>query len=127
MSTSVNISSSTGFHRTGRAICVWRKHGFVSLSIPGHDPPIEITMYMDVATNPGPSSSLHQRNWQTDGTINHPPSFKIRGNSVCLNGIPNWVLKEYAEILAQPITDILNTSYKEQKLPSVWKLANITL
>ena len=50
--TSVNISGSTGFHRTGRAICVWRKHGFVSLSIPGHDPPIEITMYMDVATNP---------------------------------------------------------------------------
>lgn len=41
-------------------------------------------MYMDIATNPGPSSSLHQRNWQTDGTINHPPSFKIRGNSVCL-------------------------------------------
>ena len=85
MLTSVNISGSTGFHRTGRAICVWRKHGFVSLSIPGHDPPIEITMYMDVATNPGPSSSLHQRNWQTDGTINHPPSFKIRGNSVCLS------------------------------------------
>ena len=36
------------------------------------------------------------------------------------------MLKEYAEILAQPITDILNTFYKEQKLPSVWKLANIT-
>ena len=38
----------------------------------------------------------------------------------------NWCLKEYAELLYQPITDILNSSYKEQKLPSVWKHADVT-
>ena len=38
----------------------------------------------------------------------------------------NWCLKEYAELLYQPITDILNSSYKEQKLLSVWKHADVT-
>ena len=32
----------------------------------------------------------------------------------------------YAELLYQPITDIPNSSYKEQKLPSVWKHADVT-
>jgi len=36
------------------------------------------------------------------------------------------VLKEYAVLLVQPVSDILNASYKEQKLPSVWKLDDIT-
>ena len=36
------------------------------------------------------------------------------------------MLKDYAEFLAQPITDIINASYKEQKLPKTWKLADIT-
>ena len=36
------------------------------------------------------------------------------------------MLKEYAVFLAQPVSDILNASYKEQKLPSVWKLADVT-
>ena len=40
--------------------------------------------------------------------------------------VPNWLLKEYAEILAEPVADILNSSYKEQKLPSVWKLADVS-
>lgn len=39
--------------------------------------------------------------------------------------IPNWLLKEYAEILSQPICSILNSSYKEQKLPPAWKFANV--
>ena len=34
--------------------------------------------------------------------------------------------KEFAEILSDPVTDILNTSFKEQKVPTGWKLANIT-
>ena len=41
-------------------------------------------------------------------------------------GLFNWCLKEYAELLYQPIADILNSSYKEQKLPSVWKHADVT-
>lgn len=42
------------------------------------------------------------------------------------DGVPNWLLKENAEFFAQPITDIINTSFKEQKLPTTWKLADIT-
>jgi hypothetical protein len=42
------------------------------------------------------------------------------------NGIPNWILKTYGEILASPIFNLLNTSYQEEKLPIVWKRANIT-
>ena len=35
------------------------------------------------------------------------------------DGLSNWFLKEYAELLYQTIADILDSSYKEQKLPSV--------
>jgi hypothetical protein len=42
------------------------------------------------------------------------------------DGIPPWVYKEFAEILAYPISLILNCSYKQEKLPSVWKKANIS-
>ena len=41
------------------------------------------------------------------------------------DGIPNWLLREYAEILAYQITSILNRSFTEQKLPHSWKLADI--
>ena len=30
-------------------------------------------------------------------------------------------LKEYADIIADPITKILNASFKEQRVPSIWK------
>ena len=39
--------------------------------------------------------------------------------------IPTWVLKEYAEILASPISYVLNTSYREEKLPRTWKKPNV--
>ena len=39
--------------------------------------------------------------------------------------VPNWLLREYAEVLAEPVTAILNSSYKEQRLPSPWKLAEV--
>ena len=41
------------------------------------------------------------------------------------DGIPGWVLKENADILARPISDILNQSYSEKCLPQSWKCANI--
>ena len=40
--------------------------------------------------------------------------------------LPNWVLKEYSYVLALPITLILNASYREQRVPIDWKMANIT-
>ena len=39
--------------------------------------------------------------------------------------LPNWLLKEYADILAPAVVDILNTSYRECKVPSAWKLAEV--
>ena len=39
--------------------------------------------------------------------------------------ILNWFLKEYAEILAQPFTSILNASFVEQRLPPSWKSADV--
>ena len=33
--------------------------------------------------------------------------------------------REYAEVLAEPVTAILNSSYKEQRLPLPWKLADV--
>ena len=41
------------------------------------------------------------------------------------NNVPNWLLKEYSDILAFPITHILNASYREQWLPAIWKMANV--
>jgi hypothetical protein len=40
-------------------------------------------------------------------------------------GIPAWVLKENADILAGPITNILNCSYRAGCLPASWKEADI--
>lgn len=41
--------------------------------------------------------------------------------------IPNWFLKAYAEVLAQPVCKILKSSYAEQQLPKSWKLVNTVL
>ena len=37
----------------------------------------------------------------------------------------NWVLKYYSDILAEPVTNIINSSFRECRVPSVWKLANV--
>ena len=42
------------------------------------------------------------------------------------DGIPNWILREYAEFVSFPISVILSASFKEQRLPSIWKLADVT-
>ena len=39
--------------------------------------------------------------------------------------IPGWLLKENADLLTIPICDIINCSYQEGRLPSVWKEANV--
>ena len=54
--------------------------------------------------------------------LSHLNPAKARGP----DGIPNWVLREYAEFLANPISVILSASFKEQRLPSIWKLADVT-
>ncbi len=37
---------------------------------------------------------------------------------------PNWLLKEYSNMLSPAITNILNTFFCESKVPHAWKLAN---
>jgi len=41
------------------------------------------------------------------------------------DNIPNWVLKEYADILGPPVAEIINTSFRDCKVPNIWKVANI--
>ena len=41
------------------------------------------------------------------------------------DGISNWLLREYAEILVQPTSSILNASFSEQRIPTSWKLADV--
>ena len=40
--------------------------------------------------------------------------------------IPNWRLKEYAELLAFPVSKIINASFEEQSLPRIWKFADVS-
>ena len=40
--------------------------------------------------------------------------------------LPTWVLKENADVLAKPVNEILNTSFRECSMPSCWKMANVT-
>ena len=44
------------------------------------------------------------------------------------DGVPNWILREYAELLAYPVATILNASFKEQTMahPRAWKLSDVT-
>ena len=42
------------------------------------------------------------------------------------DNIPAWLLKENADILAPVVTDIVNCSFSETRLPQSWKHADIT-
>ena len=41
------------------------------------------------------------------------------------DGVPNWILREYAVVLAHPVSLFLNSSFNEQQLPTSWKAADI--
>ena len=41
------------------------------------------------------------------------------------DGIPNWVLKDYAYILALPVASLFNASIQQQHVPTVWKKAEV--
>ena len=42
------------------------------------------------------------------------------------DSIPNWLLKEYADFLCRPLTVIFNASFKEQRLPQIWEMDDVT-
>ena len=39
---------------------------------------------------------------------------------------PSWLLKQYCDLVAYPVTEFLNASYAEQRLPTIWKMADVT-
>jgi hypothetical protein len=39
--------------------------------------------------------------------------------------IPNWLLKDMAHLLANPICSIFNASIQQRSVPTIWKLANV--
>ena len=41
------------------------------------------------------------------------------------NDLPNWVLKKFSNILAPALTEVLNQSFRESKVPRIWKLADV--
>ena len=45
---------SVGFARSRFPVSKSSKYGLTSLLIPGHDPPVDITIFIDVPKNPGP-------------------------------------------------------------------------
>ena len=60
-----------------------------------------------------------ERVWKVLSKLN---PFKSCGS----DRIPNWLLREYADVIAFPVSRILNASCKEQLLPRSWKLADVT-
>ena len=82
----------------------WSKHGLTSLHIPGHDPPLDITVFMDVSPNPGPGiltnrtcssrscTDLHMTSCQ-DSTITYSRNqlFRIRRTSICPRVLPESI------------------------------------
>ena len=40
--------------------------------------------------------------------------------------ILHWLLKEYADLLAFPISKIINSCLKEQSLPRIWKFTDVS-
>ena len=41
------------------------------------------------------------------------------------DGIPNWVLRDFAPVLAGPIAAIVNSSVREAFIPECWKRADV--
>ena len=41
------------------------------------------------------------------------------------DNLPNWVLKEFSDILAPALNEVLNQSFRESKVPHIWKLADV--
>jgi hypothetical protein len=54
---------------------------------------------------------------------------KLRGNDKSKaggpDGLPAWLLKTYADIIAPAVTDVLNSSFLECKVLNIWKMADI--
>ena len=50
-----------GYHKLPVAAIRWGKRGNTTLAVPGHDPPFEITIFNDIALNPGLATNAENR------------------------------------------------------------------
>jgi len=41
------------------------------------------------------------------------------------DNMPNWMLRDFAPVLCEPLCAVFNASIREAKVPSVWKHANV--
>ena len=53
--------TSRGYHKLPVAAIQWGKRGNTTLTVPAHDPPFEITIFNDIALNPGPATNAEDR------------------------------------------------------------------
>ena len=60
-------------------------------------------------------------------TLIPSPCFDKHFLFIIADEIPNWILKEFSDFLAFPIIQILNALYREQPLPTVWKMSDVPL
>ena len=56
--------AANGYFKSRLAVNKYCKHGLVSLHIP-HDPPLDITIYQDIALNPGPTGEIFSQQTRT--------------------------------------------------------------
>ena len=86
---------SKSYFKSSFPVTKWSKHGSTSLHIPGHDPPLDITVFSDVSRNPGPQvlhfepttrahADLHTVSSRPKISYSRNELFKIRRVSNCL-------------------------------------------
>ena len=51
----VKVTCCHRFHQVRTPQSKWNKHDYLYLSIPGHNPDLDITIYMDISVNPCPT------------------------------------------------------------------------
>ena len=66
--------------------------------------------------------SIHLGIWNVTAVFQFP--FKAN-KATGPDNIPAWVLRNYANVLAPPLTAIFNNSLREGVLPMEWKMANV--
>ena len=59
-------------------------------------------------------------------TVLRPLSLVSASKASGPDNIPNWILKDFSDILAISLCKIINSSLVEKQLPCIWKCANVT-